>query len=116
MVSVLSPCRRGRGGGGGEGGGGGRGPGTQEYSLLPRLNPEVDRVSEFFETHKMHLNITGDSDGECPFPLQEGSCVGAGGGGGEDEGVQGRRNVLFCRDLIRSWSESVSTCRPIRFT
>ena len=80
MVNVLSPCRRGRGGGGG--GAGGRGPETQKCSLLPRLNLEVDRVSEFLETHKMHLNITGDSDGEYPFPLQEGSCVGAGGGGG----------------------------------
>ena len=35
---------------------------------------------------------------------------GSGGGGGRMRGVQGRRNILFCRDFIQRWSESVSKC------
>ena len=65
-------------GSGGRGGGGRVGtwegcPETQKYSLRPRLNSKLERVNEFLETYKMHLNITGGSDGECPFPLEEGS-------------------------------------------
>ena len=54
--------------------------GRRNIFFYPSLNSKLERVNEFLEAHKIHQNITGDSDGECPFPLQERSCVGAGGG------------------------------------
>ena len=60
MVSALSPCRSGRVWG--RGGGDEWGPGTQKYSLLPRLNLELERVSEYMQTHKIYLNINCNRD------------------------------------------------------